>query len=185
MRLHAIGRILCAMFLLTISFPILAKTIDLYDQPTKEAKVIGKINTESGIVPIFKQKDGKWIKVGDPLNGNTGWIQSTEMESAIANAGGFSFSQTFTSDEKNAPVWSVKFGTPKPMTAQESAAWVKQLQLNQQTIQKEMQRMMQSWSAMDTLWMNYPFVLPVMMVPVQQEVIQKSPMPAKTTTTPK
>ena len=62
--------------LLTLSalFPatLLAGNIPVYNQPQANAQVIGQINTDSNITPIFK-KSG-WIEVVDKNTGQTGWL---------------------------------------------------------------------------------------------------------------
>ena len=57
----------------------LAKEVNLYDQPKTDAKVIGRVDLATGVVPIFTSKEGDWMKVGDPKDGNVGWIKSNEM----------------------------------------------------------------------------------------------------------
>ncbi len=56
-----------------------AKTIDLYDKP-KDGKIISKLDSESGVIKIFIPKDGTWIKVADPRDGNVGWIKSADLQ---------------------------------------------------------------------------------------------------------
>lgn len=64
--------------LLTIN--CIASPINLYDQPNPNAKLIGKIETDTGIIPIFSPKNSDWIKVGDPTNGNSGWIKQSDLK---------------------------------------------------------------------------------------------------------
>lgn len=75
---HNILCISVALSLLSSSIAY-AVTLNLYDQPKTDAKVVGKIDTESGFVPIFTPKPGDWMKVGDPKNGNVGWIQTKQL----------------------------------------------------------------------------------------------------------
>lgn len=55
--------------------------IALYNAPQANAKVIEKINPGDQLVSIFHQ--GNWIKVGDPHNGQTGWINREQYQQAI------------------------------------------------------------------------------------------------------
>ncbi len=61
-----------------------AKSINLYAEPLDNAKVISTIDLSKGVVPIYTPKEGGWVKVGDPNNGNVGWIKSSDMEVAPA-----------------------------------------------------------------------------------------------------
>jgi uncharacterized protein YgiM (DUF1202 family) len=48
--------------------------ISLYEQPDVKSKVIGAITPGTAIIPIFSQ--GNWVKVGDPANGQVGWMNN-------------------------------------------------------------------------------------------------------------
>ncbi|MBN2689718.1 MAG: SH3 domain-containing protein [Gammaproteobacteria bacterium] len=56
-------------------------TINLYDAPHAGAKVVAKINPSHRLIPIFRQKG--WIKVGNPINGNIGWVNKKEYHQAL------------------------------------------------------------------------------------------------------
>jgi SH3-like domain-containing protein len=71
----------------------LAKDINLYDQPDEKAKVIGTVDLSAGIIPILTPKEGSWIKVADPRNGNVGWIKSNEMNADGGNPSAVTFTQ--------------------------------------------------------------------------------------------
>jgi Bacterial SH3 domain len=86
-------------FFATISY---AKDVNLYDQPQNAAKVIGTIDAAQGIIPIFTQPNGEWLKVGDPRNGNVGWVKTSELN-ATNPPSSFSFSQQVTVDSKGVP----------------------------------------------------------------------------------
>lgn len=61
-----------------------AKSINLYAEPLDNANVISTIDLSKGVVPIYTLKESGWVKVGDPNNGNVGWIKSSDMEVAPA-----------------------------------------------------------------------------------------------------
>jgi hypothetical protein len=111
-----------------------AKMITLYDQPNKESKTIGSIDSGSSMVPIFTSKDGAWMKVGDPKNGAVGWAKVSDLSSS--NQNGFSFSQQ-TVSTPDGPKTTIQFGVPQPM----SSAQIKEMQKRQEELQKSIQNM--------------------------------------------
>ena len=161
---------LCAGFTVAclMSPALMASTLSLYEQPSDTAKVIGKIDTEAGFVPIFTQKDGKWSKVGDPVNGNTGWVKTSDLASAANGPNGYSFSQSMVSQGNGTPSMVVRFGKPTALTSKKiEEYWQNNLQ-QQAAIQRDIQNLMKNFFSADPGWMGYPMVLPVMVVPVQQ-----------------
>ncbi|HIF9320471.1 TPA: SH3 domain-containing protein [Photobacterium damselae] len=54
--------------------------ITIYSQPNAQSKVIEKINGDAPLMTIFIDKD--WSKVGDPSNGQTGWVKNSDMQNA-------------------------------------------------------------------------------------------------------
>lgn len=55
--------------------------INLYKVPQLKAEVLENLSPEQQLVFIF-YKDG-WIKVGDPRNGNVGWVNSDQYRKAM------------------------------------------------------------------------------------------------------
>lgn len=156
-------KILVLFFISSMAF---AKSINLYEQPKSDSKVVGTLDTSAGIIPIFTPKDSNWIKVADPRNGNVGWIPNSDFKSL-----GFSYQILQTGDgKKNYQV--IQFGNP-PSPASEKA-W-REMQIRQQAIQKDMQKMMQDmFSDFPAGLANYPVVVPVVVpqkpaVPVQEK----------------
>ena len=165
------------LFLLLGTSTGFAKLLALYDQPLENAKIVGKIDSEAGIVPIFTTKAGDWIKVGDPKNGNVGWIKSDELSSTSPTTSGFTFTQRFVNDGKGPQSYVVQFGTPKPLTSEQTKAMMKQMEDLQMQIQKEMQRMMNG--VLGQQWTISPaFILPIVVVPTPvKNSPDKSPQP--------
>lgn len=156
-------------FFTTLAF---AKIINLYEEPKKDSKMIGKIDSESGFVPIFTSKAGDWMKVGDPKNGNVGWIQSSDLSTSNGNITGFTFSQRVVNSDKGPQSYVVQFGTPKPISSKEAQNMIKQMEARQQQIQKEMQKMMQD--VFGNTWTAMPVVMPILVIPTQ-DIPKKTP----------
>jgi SH3-like domain-containing protein len=92
---------------------VFAKNINLYTEPKTDSKVIASIDSTSTMVPIFSNKAGDWMKVGDPKNGNVGWVKLSDFTNskADANAEGFSMtSQTVNTANGPQTYRTIKFG---------------------------------------------------------------------------
>lgn len=190
MRLVKTPRIiscLIALAIATLTSSSYAKPLNLYDQPKADAKVVGTIESSNGMVPIFTPEHSEWMKVGDPKNGNVGWINVNDLnDSSGSVATQFSMTQK-TIDTKSGPktVQMVEFSTPKTMSSQQSVALQKEIQTRQDNLQKSIQKMMQDfYRDMSTYYMqnpavfgspNMPIVMPIIVYPQQD---QQAPAPA-------
>lgn len=177
--------------LLILPLAALAKDISLYDTPDANAKAVGKIDIAAGIVPIFSSKDGKWMKVGDPRNGNVGWIKSDDLTNSDGSTS-FTFTQRVINDGKAAKgntVQYIQFGNEQnKLTAEQTKQYIEKLQLQQLNMQRDMQntfqRMMKDMNSvynMDTSAMIMtPMIVPVVIVPTQKTQTPVKPATQKT-----
>lgn len=160
-----------------LGFPlaVFAKTINLYEQPKTDSKVVSTIDLSTGIIPIYSPKEGKWVKVADPKNGNVGWIQSSELSGAGSSS--FSFTQSISNDNK-APVTYklIQLGDPKNLNSEQAQAVMKQVKAQQEAIQKSIQKMMQEMDQ-QFHFMRDPFIMPIMVVPVETQDTKPQPNP--------
>ena len=154
------------LFTLFFTLTVSAKSINLYDQPKSDAKVIGVMDPSSGIVPIFTPKEGDWVKVGNPQNGDVGWIKSSDLAQSGANSSGFSFSQKIVDTGKGPQSYVFQFGVPSPLTKEQQEALYKRIQAQQEAIQQNVQQIIQdafkTYKAGD--W-NFPIIMPVVVMP--------------------
>lgn len=133
-----------------------AKPINLYEQPKADAKLVGTVETNSGIILIFTPKNSDWIKVGDPRNGNVGWIKQSDLKGTTE----FSFSQRFVTTGSAPSNYQVfQYGTPKSLTPEEANAMAKRIQENQAAMQKAIQNMF------NNINQSMPVIMPVIFVP--------------------
>jgi len=152
-----------------------AKPVDLYEQPDTHSKQIGKIDPEKGFVPIFSKKEGDWVKVGDPINGNTGWVKSNDLAQDTTSTRGFSFSQSVISNGKGPQSWVVQFGAPKPMDLEQSTAYWKQMMAQQDALQRDMQKITRDmFEHSQNSWINFPMMMPIVMLPIYDSSHEKS-----------
>ncbi len=151
----------CALLILAMAPVAFAKTISLYEQPKADSKVIGNIDPSVGVVAIFTAPDGNWIKVGDPQTGNVGWIKATDLGDK-----NFSFN-VIRAGTGNNQYQIIQYGNIKPLTPEQISNATKQLELRQQEIQRDIQKMMQDMGA-NQEWMRMPMFAPIFAVPVKE-----------------
>jgi len=167
--------LICSILITNVSQ---AKLINFYNQPMDNAKILGSMDSEAGVITIFTPKDSQWIKVADPRNGNVGWIKSSDL-----NVSGVSYNVITTGNGKqNYQV--IQFGTGPSMSPEEVAQMTKQIQRRQEAIQKNMQQMVRDMFN-DPFWGSKPLIMPIVVMPEQplkplNGKIQVEPQPAKT-----
>lgn len=166
-------RFCCLLFTFIFSSLLFAKEVDLYDAPKADAKVTGKIDLSAGVIPIYTPKEGDWIKVGDPHNGNVGWLKSSEMNSA-GSPSTVTFTQRIINDGKSPHTYQfIQYGGEGQKLTSEQMQELKKLQLRQQAIQQSMQRavdemMMDMNNLYHQHFMNFshfPIFMPIVVVP--------------------
>ncbi|PSV30916.1 hypothetical protein C9J44_20335 [Photobacterium sp. GB-27] len=90
------------------------ETIKLYQEPNVSAKVIETIKTDVPLITIYKNEG--WSKVGDPSNGQTGWIQTVDLknvDSASANVQPNQTTKTVKTDNGEKTVTKGTVQTPQ------------------------------------------------------------------------
>lgn len=151
--------LLLTLFLSSTSF---ATIINLYDQPKNDGKIIGTVDSEKGIIPIFTPKDGQWVKIADPSNGNVGWAKASSLK--VDSKNGYTFSAHTISQHGGPESYVIQFGVPKPLTDAQLKEYTKKMQERQQAIEKNMQSMMQSmFTQFNEMSTYFPVVIPVLM----------------------
>ena len=163
----------------SLSAGAFAKQVALFEQPSDKAKVVGTVDLAEGIIPIFTPKDGNWVKVADPRNGNVGWIKSTDLNASGATS--FSFSQRILNDEKK-PENSYRifqFGNTSKKSDKELQDQLSKLEAQQQLLQESVNKSIRSMvNDMNKLYQQYwqimndsgmPIIMPVMIVPAKSD----------------
>lgn len=170
--------LLCSLLSIVPSF-VYAKTINLYDQPKNDAKVLQQIDLSTGIIPIFTPKEGGWMKVADPKNGNVGWIKSSDINNA-GSSSSVTFTQQIINDGKTPNTYQViQFGQQPKLTNAEVQAVVQKMQIQQQSVQENMQKAVQNMVKDINNLYDYhqqlnknttPIIMPILVVPMPKPV---------------
>lgn len=123
---------------------VYAKTINLLADPNDSAKVTGTIDLSAGIIPIFTPKDGVWVKVADPRNGNTGWVKSSDLKDANGNIMKFQQSVSENKDGSKTQSVEMSYGNAQLTPEQQKAAQQSATQQQQQAIRQMQQNLEQA-----------------------------------------
>lgn len=159
----------------------LARDISLYDEPKDNAKILGKIDIEAGVVPIFSTKGGEWMKVGDPRNGNVGWIKSSDTQ-IPGQPNAISFTQKVINDSKGDQhtYQLMQYGKP---AQQQSDELIQKMEKQQRAIRDSMQKAFQDvilqldnvneWNKAHGM-PEFPMIVPVIVMPSAAKPALKS-----------
>lgn len=132
--------LLTVILSLVVSSVAFAQSISLYDQPDQNAKVVGTADLSSGIIPIYTPKEGAWIKVADPRNGNVGWVKMSDLKNT-KGSGGMTITQKIITDGQqstNFPI--IQFGNaPVKLTNEQSQVIMQKMRTEQQAIQQSLE----------------------------------------------
>ncbi|SRR5579883_81307 len=169
-----------ALLIVSFASVSLAKTLNLYDQPVANAKVVSTADSKNGLIVVFTPKNSEWVKVADPTNGNVGWVKSADLGNT-----GMNFNVISTGDGTKG-FQIIQYGGSQHYTAEEAQQAMKQAQqvmeqmhLQQQTIQRDIQQMMQDMmKAMQQQNMTFPMILPIVVVPEKNAAAPASSTPA-------
>lgn len=163
-----------------------AKSINLYDQPADSAKVVGTVDMSVGVIPIFSPKEGTWMKVGDPRNGNVGWIKASDIANGSGSPASFSFTQRTVTDSKGVPhsYQIIQYGNTQVPTNQQIKDLQGHLQQQQQSLQTAIQKVVNDFNALSqqqiTSWgTSVPVILPIVVMPPQNNATTTPPAPPK------
>jgi len=179
--IYFISHLFIALISLLFSVCIFAKTIPLYEQPSDTSKQIGNVDIAKGVVPIFSQNNGAWIKVGDPSNGNVGWIKSNDMSGEKGSA--VTFTQRIINQGNGPQTFQyIQYGPQGQMSSQQAQALMQQVQAQQLQMQQAAQQMFQGFHNWEMMFA--PLVMPVVYVPVQTRPAIVKPVATKPSLTP-
>lgn len=148
-----------------------AKTINLYQEPQTTSKIVGTVDTASGVVSIYSPKKSDWVKVGDPKNGMVGWVKKTDLGDAKINF------NIMTSGGHGEGYQVFQFGNTTPYSSEEAAKVMQQIQERQKIIQQEVQKSLQQlYQNTLQMWNTMPMMVPSSAVP--EKKAQENKMPA-------
>jgi chaperonin cofactor prefoldin len=116
-------------------------TIELHAAPSDTSKVIKTIDPWQKLVPIYKQKD--WLKVGDPENGQVGWVNIQKYQKMLSDLAKAAIQYVMVNvagnpDEKDQNS-IVGYKNGKKLTSEQSEKLMQQMEERQEQIRQKFQ----------------------------------------------
>lgn len=154
---------LTGIILSILSSSIFSASITLYDDAKDGAKDIGAIDSATGIVAVYFSKDNNWVKVGDPTNGNTGWVKASDL-GFQSNILGLTFTAGNFNDSIPPQTYKLELGQAQSLTGEQTIEFLKELHVKQAAVQKALQDMV-TLIFTNNKSMNVPVLMPVLFIP--------------------
>lgn len=156
--------------------------------------LLKKLNPNVRLVPIYQQ--GNWAKVGDPQNGQVGWINLVQYQKARARYYRPNiqtiYVQVDTSGKGKPTLNVVAYKNGKALTKEQAMGLYQRLRKQQERQFHHMQKFSMNMEQMmnqdflnaqhffDSAWMNSPWMEPVILVPAPKAQNNATPSkPAK------
>lgn len=123
-----------------------AGKINLYADANESARIIDKFDVSANLIPIFEEKG--WIKVGNPKNGEVGWVNKEQcrrvteayynphVKSITINIVDSDVSKVQPSDTK-----IVAYRNDKQLSDKEAKELYKKMQKDQELFERQMDRL--------------------------------------------
>jgi hypothetical protein len=121
-------------------------SIALYDSPNSSGKILKQFPFPARLIPVFRQ--GEWLKVGDPRDGQVGWVNLQQYRQARFNY--FRpdiqtvYMQVDRQDPKKQPAVNIiAYKNGQKLSDQEALELYKKIRANQEKQFQQMEQM--SW----------------------------------------
>lgn len=155
--------------------------VTLHADANDSSKVLAKVDVSQRLVPFFNK--GEWIKVGDPANGQVGWINKEQYRKAMNDAIQQSVQTVYVeqTDAKGKKPQITVYQNGKKLTGEQADAVYKKVQKRQKKMQKRFarfQQRMNQWANSQMQRMNGPMMNTPIMQPIV--IVENNPgQPAK------
>ena len=156
---------------------VFAAALHLYEKPDKGAKIIATLESGAQLMPIFYTKQGDWVKVANPQNGDVGWAQVSELKGpmVITQVNGTETRQQIIVEKDEQPqVYSIiQYSGPQKLQPAEAKKLIqnmekrnKEVQESMQKMQEQMQKVMSDmFKGFDKSFYTFPVIQPIIVVP--------------------
>lgn len=130
--------LILSLLLLFIPGIVSAQSITLYDQPNQNAKVIGTADLSAGVISIFSPSNNSdWMKVGDPRNGNVGWVKTSDLKNVKGSES--IVTQKVLTNNPSTSVQVLQVGDGPKLTKEQAQVLLREYQAKQIELQKTLQ----------------------------------------------
>lgn len=171
MRITTISAIISGLFYTLITTATFAATINMYEKPSADSKVVASVASDTPLRSIFYTEKKDWVKVGNPQNGDVGWIKATEFKEipGIIKINGSQIQQLFTrKDSKKEPTTYsiIQYSGPNELKPEDAKKAIQEMEKRNeqmkayvQKMQEEMQKSIQeAFKVFDTVIPTLPLI---------------------------
>lgn len=120
--------------------------VTLFAQPNTNSRALGQVNVTQQLIPFYHKKG--WLKVGNPRNGQVGWVNRAQYQQAVHARANQRTQTVYVEQSQNgdqAPT-IVAYRNGKRVTGEEAKALVAQVQRQQHRLNAQMRRYQQQMS---------------------------------------
>lgn len=177
--MYKVLSIIAALFCTVLSGVTFADTLNVYEKPEANAKVIMEMKSGQQLMPIFYTEKGDWVKVANPQNGDVGWAKVGELKGPkiVTKVNGTqTYQQIITGKdkEKQPQVYSiVQYSGPEELKPEEAQKVIKGLEEKNKKMRESMQKMQEQmqknmseiFKEFDKNFDVFPMIQPIIVVP--------------------
>jgi len=166
--------------LLSASAVSFAATLNMYEQPDVNSKIVASLEKGKQLIPIFYTDKKDWVKVANPQNGDVGWVKVNELKGPmiITQVNGSKIQQQVvtTKDDKGKEptVYSIiQYSGPQELKPEEAEKAVKEMERRHENMRNSMQKMQEDmqkymrnmFKDFDKSFYTFPVIQPIIVVP--------------------
>lgn len=121
-----------------------ATTINMYEQPSTDSKLVASVTSDVPLRPIFYTEKKDWVKVGNPQNGDIGWIKTMEFKEVpgIIKINSSQIQQLVAGkDGKNKEYNIIQYSGPNELTPEDAKKAVQDMEKRNEQMKAYAQKM--------------------------------------------
>ena len=157
-----------------------ANSIKLYEKPKDSSHVIQTLKAGTQLLPIYYPKQGDWIKVANPTNGDVGWVKVSDLNGETTTNGVVSTQKIIVKPGQSYQIYqqkSVDADAPQAIDPEQVQQMMTKMQQKatqmEQSMQEVLNNMVQQINTMQKTFgtesMNGQSAQPVLVVPDNKE----------------
>jgi hypothetical protein len=176
MKIISIITVLFSVFLATTAF---ADTLNIYEKPEANSKVITTMKGGEQLMPIFYTEKRDWVKVANPQNGDVGWAKVSELKCPIIITkvnGSETHQQIFVGKNKGRQPQTysiIQYSGSEELKSEEAQKVIKEIEEHNKKVEKSMQKMreqmqksmLKMFEGLDKNFYTFPIIQPIIVVP--------------------
>jgi hypothetical protein len=171
--------IIAVLFCTVLATAVFADTLNIYEKPEVNAKVITTMKSGEQLMPIFYTEKRDWVKVANPQNGDVGWAKVSELKGPliITKVNGNQMRQQVIVDkdkDKQPRTYSIiQYSGTEELKPEEAQKVMKEAEERNKAMEKSMQRMrkqmqksmLEMFGNLDESFYTFPIIQPMIVIP--------------------